>query len=81
MKILDAPSLSLTYLTSDPLCTVSCSNDLSIKIWDLQQDYKCIKTMFGHDHSVSSVTFLPSGDMIASASRDKTIKLWEVATG
>ncbi|KAG0221062.1 protein with putative role during mitosis [Mortierella sp. GBA43] len=60
---------------------VSCSNDLSIKIWDLQQDYKCVKTLFGHDHSVSAVAFLPSGDVIASASRDKTIKLWEVATG
>lgn len=59
---------------------VSCSNDLSIKIWDLQQDYKCTKTLFGHDHSVSSVVFLPSGDLIASASRDRTIKLWDVAT-
>ncbi|KAF9361056.1 protein with putative role during mitosis [Mortierella sp. AD094] len=60
---------------------VSCSNDLSIKVWDLQQDYKCVKTLFGHDHSVSSVAFMPSGDTIASASRDKTIKIWELATG
>ncbi|KAI1302129.1 protein with putative role during mitosis [Mortierella claussenii] len=60
---------------------VSCSIDLSIKIWDLQQDYKCIKTLHAHDHSVSSVAFLPSGDLIASASRDKTIRLWEVSTG
>ncbi|KAF9176538.1 protein with putative role during mitosis, partial [Haplosporangium sp. Z 27] len=60
---------------------VSCSNDLSIKVWDLQQDYKCVRTLHGHDHSVSSVTFMPSGDIIASASRDKTIKLWELATG
>ncbi|KAF9577348.1 protein with putative role during mitosis [Lunasporangiospora selenospora] len=37
--------------------------------------------MVGHDHSVSSVTFLPSGNLIASASRDRTIKIWEVATG
>ena len=35
----------------------------------------------GHDHNVSSVAFVPSGDFIVSASRDKSIKIWEVATG
>ena len=35
----------------------------------------------GHDHNVSSVTFMPNGDFIVSASRDKTMKMWEVATG
>jgi platelet-activating factor acetylhydrolase IB subunit alpha len=35
----------------------------------------------GHDHNVSSVCFMPSGDFIVSSSRDKTIKIWEVATG
>ena len=35
----------------------------------------------GHDHNVSSVVFFPSGDLIASCSRDKSIKIWEVATG
>lgn len=37
--------------------------------------------MQGHDHNVSSVAFSPSGDIVYSASRDKTIKAWEVATG
>ncbi|CAG8440292.1 2076_t:CDS:10 [Acaulospora morrowiae] len=60
---------------------VSCSADLTIKVWDLQNDYKCVKTLYGHDHSVSSVEFLPSGDVIISASRDKTIKFWELASG
>ncbi|CAG8475798.1 10518_t:CDS:2 [Racocetra fulgida] len=55
--------------------------DLTIKVWDLQNDYKCVKTLYGHDHSVSSVAFLPSGDIIVSASRDKTIKLWEMSSG
>lgn len=35
----------------------------------------------GHDHNVSSVAIMPNGDHIISASRDKTIKMWEVATG
>lgn len=35
----------------------------------------------GHDHNVSSVAIMPDGDHLVSASRDKTIKMWEVATG
>ncbi|KAJ1551077.1 protein with putative role during mitosis, partial [Cladochytrium tenue] len=59
----------------------SCSADLSIKIWDAQADFTCIKTLQGHDHSVSSVAFVFPGDHLISASRDKTIKVWEIATG
>lgn len=54
---------------------------MSIKLWDFNQTYECVKTMHGHDHNVSSVAFSPSGDIVYSASRDKTIKAWEVATG
>lgn len=47
----------------------------------MANDYKNTKSLFGHDHSVSSVRFLPSDDVIVSASRDKSIRLWEVASG
>lgn len=63
------------------ISTASCSADLSIKLWDFQQSYECVKTMHGHDHNVSSVAFVPAGDYVLSASRDRTIKMWEVATG
>ncbi|KAI9292519.1 platelet-activating factor acetylhydrolase IB subunit alpha [Neoconidiobolus thromboides FSU 785] len=59
----------------------SCSSDLSIKIWDINNDYQCIKTLMGHDHSVSSIKFSPNNDLLLSASRDKSIKVWEVSTG
>lgn len=54
---------------------------MTIKLWDFQQTFECIKTMHGHDHNVSSVAFAPSGDVVFSGSRDKTIKMWDVATG
>jgi WD40 repeat protein len=39
------------------------------------------KTLTGHSDSVESVAFSPDGKMLASASKDDTIKLWDVATG
>ena len=53
---------------------------MSVKLWDFTS-YECTKTMQGHDHNVSSVQFSPNGDFIFSSSRDKSIKMWEVATG
>ncbi|BAY26639.1 WD-repeat protein [Calothrix sp. NIES-2100] len=35
----------------------------------------------GHNSGVFSVTFSPDGRMLASGSRDSTIKLWETGTG
>ena len=68
---------------------VSCSTDLTIKIWDPSDEYKNIRTLPGHDHSVSSVRFIPSGaagspssgNLLVSASRDKTLRIWDVTTG
>jgi len=59
----------------------SCSSDLTIKLWDLNNDYLCFKTLFGHNHNVSYVNFNPEGDHVITCSRDKTIKLWEISTG
>ena len=67
----------------------SCSTDLTIKLWDPSDEYKNIRTLPGHDHSVSAVRFIPSGaagspssgNLLVSASRDKTLKIWDVITG
>jgi platelet-activating factor acetylhydrolase IB subunit alpha len=67
----------------------SCSSDLTIKLWDPSDEYKNIRTLPGHDHSVSAVRFIPSGaagnpasgNLLVSASRDKTLKVWDVTTG
>ena len=60
----------------------SCSSDLTIKIWDPVGEYKNIRTLAGHDHSVSAVRFIPStGNLLVSASRDSTLKIWDVNTG
>lgn len=77
----------------------SCSADLSIKLWDVAT-YACLRTLRGHDHTISAVKFLPLAGLtpsaqktgtgvdaavagaqhLLSASRDGTVKLWDVET-
>ncbi|MBW4644006.1 MAG: ribosome assembly protein 4 [Goleter apudmare HA4340-LM2] len=40
-----------------------------------------VNTFEGHENSVTSIVFSPDGLTLASASSDKTIKIWDVATG
>ena len=41
----------------------------------------CIRTLTGHTSYVYSVVISPDGQMLASGSEDKTIKLWNLKTG
>ncbi|THC98808.1 hypothetical protein EYZ11_001716 [Aspergillus tanneri] len=60
----------------------SCSSDLTVKLWDPSKDYANIRTLSGHDHSVSAVRFLtPTENLLVSASRDASIRIWDVSTG
>ncbi|KAJ2156596.1 Lissencephaly-1, partial [Coemansia sp. RSA 552] len=59
---------------------VTCAADLTLRVWDVADEYKCVRTLHGHDHCVSDVAFW-GPDKIVSASRDKSVKIWELSTG
>ena len=63
------------------LLTVSCASDLAIKLWHGADDWKNVRTIYGHEHGISAVRFLPDGRHVVSASRDKTLRVWETESG
>lgn len=61
-------------------CVATCSDDLFIKLWNVPDDYKNFATLRGHEHTISSIAFLPGDNQLISASRDNTVRMWDVQT-
>ena len=58
---------------------LSCADDMLIKLWDWEKGWKNIMIFEGHNHYVMSVVFNPKdGNSFASASLDKTVKVWNI---
>lgn len=60
---------------------VSGSDDLTMFLWQPKQGSKSVARMTGHQGLVNMVAFSPNGFYFASASFDKSIKLWDGRTG
>lgn len=74
-------SISVSPTSPDTFATAEF--DGTIKLWRRQPDnsLQLLHTLSGHQMAVSQVQFSPDGKLLASASWDKTIKLWRVSDG
>uniref|UniRef100_A0A8D2JGJ1 Notchless protein homolog 1 n=1 Tax=Sciurus vulgaris TaxID=55149 RepID=A0A8D2JGJ1_SCIVU len=60
---------------------VSGSDDFTLFLWSPAEDKKPLARMTGHQALINQVLFSPDSRMVASASFDKSIKLWDGRTG
>ncbi|KAG8122592.1 hypothetical protein E2320_018081 [Naja naja] len=60
---------------------VSGSDDFTLFLWLPAEDKKPLTRMTGHQALINQVVFSPDTRIIASASFDKSIKLWDGRTG
>eukprot|EP01132_Coremiostelium_polycephalum_P008577 gene8577-10555_t len=58
---------------------LSCSDDKSIKLFDWEHDWKCIREFTGyHNRYVMNLSFINTLDQFASISLDSTIAIWDI---
>ena len=70
----------ITVHPSQPLLLTS-SDDMTIRLWDWDKGWANTQTYEGHSHYVMQVAFNPKdANTFASASLDRTIKVWGLAT-
>jgi WD40 repeat protein len=79
VKVIDVPSSvnTVCYSTNGKFFSAAVKND--VLVWDART-WELLATLSKHSKSVTSVTFSPDANYIASASSDKKIIVWELKT-
>lgn len=72
-------------VNNPPAVLITGSQDLTVKKWEIpRQASKKAKALFtrkAHEKDINALDINPSGQLFASASQDKTVKIWSVAEG
>ena len=57
---------------------LSCSDDQTARIWNWQSR-TCVSVLTGHNHYVMCAQFHPTEDLVATASLDQSIRVWDIS--
>ncbi|XP_075718388.1 pre-mRNA-processing factor 17 [Rhinoderma darwinii] len=60
---------------------LSCSMDCKIKLWEVYNERRCLRTFIGHSKAVRDICFNNAGTQFLSAAYDRYLKLWDTETG
>src|SRR3990170_3793600 len=66
--------------SADGTLLAVAANVAAIRLWDMQAR-EVLRTLEGHLYSATSVRFSPDGSLLASGSRDQTVRVWSTADG
>uniref|UniRef100_A0A672K7B1 TATA-box binding protein associated factor 5 like n=1 Tax=Sinocyclocheilus grahami TaxID=75366 RepID=A0A672K7B1_SINGR len=70
-----------TAFLTDGSGLLSCSEDSTVRLWDLSSFTNTVLLFTGHRGPVLSLAFSPNGKYLASAGEDQRLKLWDLASG
>ncbi|CAG7727830.1 unnamed protein product [Allacma fusca] len=70
----------LAFAPDGSLRLISASLDGKLKGWDLNDDGNMFKTFVYHKGPVVSISWSPTSKLLASASYDKTVGIWNMTT-
>jgi tetratricopeptide (TPR) repeat protein len=73
-------AFNVLALTHDNKCIVAGDKNNNVTIWDFQTG-TLVRSITGHQDSVTSVTVSKDDQFIISGSKDKTVKIWNFQTG
>ena len=71
---------SHVFLVADSRYCLTCGSDKSVKLWNPHREL-CLKTYTGHGHEVLDAQGSGDNSQICSGSIDKTVVLFDVASG
>lgn len=83
IKTIEEHTDYVRYITVHPTqpYVLSCSDDDTIRMFDWDKNWAKVNTFMDHVHYIMQVRINPKDpSMFASASLDKTIKIWSVGT-